>query len=462
MSIYAQFWFDTEDFITPEADDALYLLLVMLKERNIPTTFKLVAEKARMLERRNRYDIIGLLRSCDNFEIGYHTDMHSAHPTTSEYCEEMGFEEGRAAFYARENPGRLDVERIIGKKCICYGQPGNSWSPQAFPALLQMDIKLYMDCHDVIGGWNKEPYWFGGLLNYLNVPYYRMDLTPDYAANMQKAREEFKSRFADNSKADKNMKDMFINVFYHPCEFSCTEFYDLNFARGKNPARENWKPANLRPADEMRGLVDNLGDYLDFMLEQGVKIISMADLLKMESAINHINKNCEIPEDLMNELVERASNGLVDYLKYGNYSISAVEKLSLLARKYLNKPLTCSFAYGPEKDFKSTAEYADAEELAKAVYHFFENNKNNKIAALPDYFNVSGEKISPLDAAVILAQAISSGNSERKDVERKLVNLVTENDDWSGWIIHEEDFKVPKMLELARLQMWTYKPAVFE
>ena len=442
MSVYAQFWFDTEDFITPEADDALYLLLVMLKEKNIPATFKLVAEKARMLERRNRYDIIGLLRSCDNFEIGYHTDMHSAHPTVSEYCEQMGFEEGLAAFYARENPGRLDVERITGKKCVCYGQPGNSWSAQSFPALSQMDIKVYMDCHDVIDGGGK-PYWFGGLLNYLDVPWFRMDLTPDYTANMKKAREEYKSRFEG--------KNGFINIFYHPCEFSCTEFYDLNFARGANPTRENWKTANLRPAGEMRGLVDNLGEYLDYLLEQGVKIISVSDMLKMLK-----DNNCEIPEDMMSELVEKASGGLVDYLKYGDYSVSAVEVLSLLARKILNKPLICSFAYGPERAFKSTGKNINADELAKIICEFFESGKN----ILPDYFEISGAKISPLDAAVKLAQTISG---ESKDVESVLCpeNQVTKNDDWSGWVIHENDFKARNILELARLQMWTFKPAVF-
>ncbi|MCL2099443.1 MAG: hypothetical protein FWH24_03275 [Oscillospiraceae bacterium] len=447
MSIYAQLWFDTEDFITPESDDALYLLLVMLKEKNIPATIKLVAEKARMLERRSRYDIIGLLKSCDNIEIGYHTDTHSIHPTISEYCELMGFSEGYAAFYARENPGRLDVERITGKKCVCYGQPGNSWSPQAFPALMDMDIPVYMDCHDVIGGRHGVPYRFGGLLNYLNVPYFRMELSPDYQKNITKAREEFKTQFEGKN------APRFINIFYHPCEFSCTEFYDLNFAEGKNPPREHWKPAKLRPSEEMRGLVKNLGEFLDFLLEQNVKIISVSELILMLKP-----EDCEIPEDMMNEIIEKASSGLVDYLKYGNYSVSAVESLSLLARKTLNRPLICSFAFGPERDFKSTSknpQKINPALLAGIVCGFFDNN-TAKPAVLPDYFEVSGEKISPLDTAVLLAQSIGG---EYKDTKNILcpAELVTKNEDWSGWIIHKPGFKVHNILELAKLQMWTFK-----
>ena len=31
---------------------------------------------------------------------------------------------------------------------------------------------------------------------------------------------------------------------------------------------------------------------------------------------------------------------------------------------------------------------------------------------------------------------------------------------FGGWIIHKEGFRAPKILELARLQAWTLKPAI--
>jgi len=31
---------------------------------------------------------------------------------------------------------------------------------------------------------------------------------------------------------------------------------------------------------------------------------------------------------------------------------------------------------------------------------------------------------------------------------------------FGGWIIHKEGFRAPKILEVARLQAWTLKPAV--
>ena len=31
---------------------------------------------------------------------------------------------------------------------------------------------------------------------------------------------------------------------------------------------------------------------------------------------------------------------------------------------------------------------------------------------------------------------------------------------FGGWIIHKENFRAPKILEVARLQAWTLKPAI--
>ena len=53
-------WFDTEDYILPEADDALLRISEFLKNEGVKGTFKFVGEKARVLEktgpnRHNRF-----------------------------------------------------------------------------------------------------------------------------------------------------------------------------------------------------------------------------------------------------------------------------------------------------------------------------------------------------------------------------------------------------------------------
>src|SRR5258708_40360841 len=70
-------WFDTEDYMLPADDDAAKRLAEMLTERHVRATFKVVGEKARVLEKRGRLDVIDALRHHD---IGYPSNFHSVHP----------------------------------------------------------------------------------------------------------------------------------------------------------------------------------------------------------------------------------------------------------------------------------------------------------------------------------------------------------------------------------------------
>src|SRR5262245_14340694 len=126
-------WFDTEDYLLPADDDATKRLCEMLTERGIRATFKLVGEKARVLERRGRNDVIAALQKHDS---GYHSDFHSVHPKTTESLAGCGWLGGIAEFTRREGDGAADVRRILGVPTLaCYGQPGSSWGPQTLAAL---------------------------------------------------------------------------------------------------------------------------------------------------------------------------------------------------------------------------------------------------------------------------------------------------------------------------------------
>ena len=74
-AIYVLLWFDTEDYLLPASDDAALRLSRFLTERGIRATFKVVGEKARVLEKRGRTDVLSALAQ---HEIGYHTNFHSS------------------------------------------------------------------------------------------------------------------------------------------------------------------------------------------------------------------------------------------------------------------------------------------------------------------------------------------------------------------------------------------------
>src|SRR5207244_4567363 len=71
-----------------------------------------------------------------------------------------------------------------------------------------------------------------------------------------------------------------ISIFYHPCEWVHREFWDgVNFARGANPPREQWKAPPQRPSEETEAAFQRFGEYVDHIRGiPGVKWVTASDL----------------------------------------------------------------------------------------------------------------------------------------------------------------------------------------
>src|SRR5947199_5042473 len=80
--VYVILWFDTEDYIEPSADDAALRIANDLAGMGVHATFKVVGEKARVLEKRGRTDVIRALAA---HSIGYHSNFHSIQPAPAVY-----------------------------------------------------------------------------------------------------------------------------------------------------------------------------------------------------------------------------------------------------------------------------------------------------------------------------------------------------------------------------------------
>src|ERR1051325_1682443 len=165
------FWFDTEDYLLPADDDAAKRIAEMFTQRNIRATFKVVGEKARVLEKRGRTDVIDALRM---HEIGFHANYHSVHPAPTEYLADCGLLDGISEFIRREGRGAADVRRIFHVDSLaCYGQPGSSWASQAIAALPDIGVtshgfSCYVDSGSHVG-MNGKPFWFAGALMVYNM-----------------------------------------------------------------------------------------------------------------------------------------------------------------------------------------------------------------------------------------------------------------------------------------------------
>src|SRR6266571_8517379 len=271
-------WFDTEDYLLPADDDATKRLCEMLTQRGIRATFKLVGEKARVLERRKRFDVI---RSLKKHDIGYHSNFHSVHPTPTEYLADCGWLDGIAEFARREGPGAADVRRILGVPTLaCYGQPGSSWGAQTIAGLKQIgvaphDVPCYVDEGNHVGLKGK-PFWYcNALVVYDMAPNYtRMDLHDPQAV------EPAKKKISEIAERLRRDGGGLISIYYHPCEWVHQQFWDgVNFSRGANPPREEWKPPPQRPPEQTEAAFRRFAEYIDYIRAlPGIRFVTASDL----------------------------------------------------------------------------------------------------------------------------------------------------------------------------------------
>ena len=444
-------WYDVEDYITEESDDALLALLDMMESRGVRGTFKFVGEKIRAVSSRGRKDILEKLSGQD---IGYHTDMHSEHPTVSEYCEPLGFREGAMEFEKRESGGLADLVKITGMPVSTYGQPGAAWAPQVFPVLRKWGIPTYVDSNDMID-LDCGPFWYGGILTLTYIKgIMRMELEKDGLAN---AKNEF-DRLV-------NEGEELISIYYHPCEFSTVEFWDgVNFNRGANTPRENWKRSQLREPGQMDYYINKLGEFVDYLLSKGCEFITISEL----NGKDYFGRPDESPDFTAADVRAMASlwDRDIDYVLYQGYSLSASEVFSLFKSYLCDERLKPKLIYGPEKDIATDPDAkGNVQDFQKALGDDFPEIFG--FSQLPDFFVVNEWKVNPVDMACTLAYIIHNNLEENERVEVLRGSLASQrhintNENWGGkWIVFPEDFKAPHLIETARLQAWTLKPAIW-
>ncbi len=474
-------WFDTEDYILPADDDACKRLAQMLTERQIRATFKVVGEKARVLEKRGRHDVIKALRQHD---IAYHANFHSVHPTPSEYLADCGLLDGIQEFVRREGGGAQDVRRIFSVKSLaCYGQPGSSWAAQAIAALPLIGVAphgvpCYVDEGDHVG-LDQRPFWYGGALNvyHMGQNYTRMELHDPAAVEPAKQHfSEIARRLLTRDGGG------LISIFYHPCEWVHREFWDgVNFRRGANPPREQWKLPPQRTAEETDGAFRRFGEYIDYIRgDLDVRFVTASDLPALYP--DPVRSNM-VPRQHLRAiawaLADSAANGL-DFRVLEDRAYSAADQFELLTLAVVDllgtrtgdSILKARGLFGPDAPAPTTAlthvDWPAFRDATRDVLNFVQTQHR-----VPARVFIGADSVAPADFLVGLGSVYESFQKTGKLPVEEGVPLghnlqllpsrhVAEDTPglFGGWVIHKEGFRAPKILEIARLQAWTLKPAI--
>jgi hypothetical protein len=438
---YVVLWFDTEDYIDPASDDAALRIANDLTRLGVRGTFKIVGEKARVLQQRNRRDVIEAL---GRHSIGYHSDWHSIEPVPAVDLQHLGWLEGADEFQRRQEGGFRDVGRIFGITPVCYGQPGSSWAPQSNLALRRMGIHVYLDEGSQVGV-GDQPVWYGGLLYVFSMGPYQIRADLDGHTPFTQTAREFDAAVQRLTSS----KGGVISTVYHPTEFIHTEFWDaVNFANGATRERSQWVMPHRRTQEDAERCFRILTDYVKHAKETpGVRFITANDL-------QHIYAS-PMPPRVDRAVLARHFQKGITFLSTESGDLSAADILLQLLR------LPPDYVDGPALRGATTyREHTIPEPLFEAatqdVRSFIQTNKR-----LPGQVFIGSETLSLADFAATLAgHVLSPGPVQvaqgRLEFERY---FATDAARAFSWAIHPKGFAPVELLDLARLQGWTLKPA---
>jgi hypothetical protein len=466
--VYVILWFDTEDYLLPASDDAALRVADLLTAEKVRATFKVVGEKARTLERRKRTDVIDALKK---HEIGFHAQWHSVQPTPAMYLSNLGWDEGVAEFDRREGPGRDDVQRVFGVAPTCYGQPGSSWGPQSYGAMKKWGMEVYLDAGGHVN-LDDKPCFYDGVLTF-----YKLKHTLRADLNDPKTLDAAQEHFAQARQALLKEGGGVISVYYHPCEFVHKEFWDgVNFRKGANPPREEWKLPPAKTPQESKVSYDVFEGYLRFMKRfPDVQFVTASEAAKLYR--DRARGRAFRPADL--KVIAANVGDEVGFQRFDGYALSASE-VFLLLNEYVAGQAGGDRVEGVGLTATPLGPTGTVPVLTEAVTTDGSQFRRTcldvqdflrKQGRVPSSVWLGSQAVPPEAYLRSLAQ-VALARLEGKEVPQAIAvkpaklgvaKYVAEDDPrlW-GWVIFPPGFRAPALMDLAKRQAWTLKPALLD
>jgi hypothetical protein len=469
MTVYVYLWFDIEDYVTKESDGLVLDAARILRKYDIPVTCKVVAEKVRALQANGRSDVISTI---SEYDVGYHLDKHSRHPTVYEYLADENVVEGAADFRARETEGLHLVSRTFKRSPSCFGHPGSAWAPHFYPALKDMGIPVYLDETPVMN-LDNAPYWYCGVLNLngANENFILFDRCFEDPAGLRKLEARFR-RIHDNLEKDGG----FVSILFHLHTAINRKFWDeINFGNGRNR-----KPSEyVRPPAQPRNVTERAWEDFDAFMKyvssfRDVKFITARDAARMLRREETVEAN----RGELKALAE-GSRRRIDFALVGGYYFSpaqifyAVTSALKEYKKSRRVPahLTIRDCLGPMESFNprerpKSVTMAKLLDACESAADFVDLN-----GYMPDKIVLAGgERLAPADflstASSGLAGLLEGGSMPpvlrfRIGKFMGTRHISANRFRWAcRWNVLPANFRAPKILEQMRLQTWTLVPAI--
>lgn len=332
-------------------------------------------------------------------------------------------------------------------------------------------IQLYLDeCKHV--GLHGEPFWYGGLLNVLNLGKNVLRVELGQPEDVAKAQ----ARFNGVAEELRNSGGGLISIYYHPCEFVHARFWDgVNFEHGSNPPRQDWKMPPMKSPAAVEQAFRNFQDFILFLKQQPqVQFVSgkkLLDLYPDRSLQRQFTRNeiLALAKEVQKEIT---------FQRRQDYSLSSAEIFSLLngyLTAFLKKGTLpqqggFEFAYGPSRlsllsgdrdtiiDWK---QFSLACEEVQAIL--------GKAHQIPAEIWVASISIKPADYLATLGKTLEILLTVGTPPEKVMLQwgrftadqlVAKDSPDLWDWVIFPPGFHSAQIMEQAALQSWTLKPAI--
>ncbi len=470
-TVYVLYWFDVEDCTVPQSDDTNKRLAAILDKYNVRGTFKVVGQKARILEQHVRYDVVDALMKHD---IGFHSNWHGLRPQIAEYLGPLDWDEGVAEFERREFPGLRDVRRLFRIQTpVTYGQPGSNWAPHVFPVLRKWGIPTYVSGFGYVGV-DCQPFWYGGVLCTSHMYGKRftgeaqrhlmgLNFELGKPGELEKHKETF-SRSLEQLSGSGGL----ISIINHPCTL----------------VLEQWFSTNMKSRELTEAGYRHFEDFVSWSLSHAnVKPTCASELTQLypdrARPMLDMGRGHRFGPAEFLHLALNLSNE-IQFQRLGDITLSAAEAFGLLVR--------CLEGYVSSREMPTGVPYAPvynpSARPAKAVRglsvpwpEFCEtlaavSRHLNEKQAVPNGVPFRKGLAPPEDflgAVARVTARLLKGQNPPDTVELPSMicsfeSYVDEEAGKSAWkgSMMPPDFSAPKLIELAKLEAWTLKPAILK
>ncbi len=461
MQHYVTLLFDVEDLCWPGSDDIPRDLAQILRRNDVPGTFFVVGEKARLWQRRGRQDVIDTLAP---FDIGLHTNLHSIHPTVSEYLAPYGWEDGVEEAMRRDAPGFATIQEVWGRPASSWGQAGGTWGPQIHAALVRAGIPcaVYPGTHTA----RSDVNWYGGALTFPEWTLAFFDSAMLDAGRFDASLEAMWARI------DRRIGDgqTWTGIFAcHPTMLRATQFWDqLNFAAGQNTDPSHYRMPELHPEASYRLALQNFETLVQALrADSRLTVTTIADLRRVYRA----------PEGSVTPEVLRAAaqefTAAAGDIPTDNPALSPAEAVYLMARALVRdapREQVRREVYGPADEPPADAiPRLEWDALLSACRGLVEHveatghlpadaGSGHGLLPIGSFGRAMAEGLLARDRGESPDSVTLRGGHQVPQIADAIVERVQGG--FRGWPVHDPQLDTTRLLLHTRLQCWTLRPAL--